>query len=285
MMEVPARGITFEDLQKVGRALVTGGVPITEMNIVRRHLSAVKNGGVLQASRAGRAASLLISDVVDGPASAIASGPTLADGTTVDDAMTVLCDYRLRHGVPRSVVEFLKGPSPASPQAAEHPFEVIADGPGAAAAARRRLEEEGFGTAMSAGPVVGEAEQAARSTVARSVPGLVEVCWGETTVRIDVSSPGRGGRNQHAALVAAGLLGNRGWGVFGAFATDGIDGDSQAAGGLVDAGTVSRGRAAGLDRRAHLDGFDSSPYLQACGDLIVTGSTGANVGDLWLATG
>ena len=285
LMEVPVRGITFEDLQKVGRTLVTGGVPITEMNIVRRHLSAVKNGGVLEMSRAGRAASLLISDVVDGPASAIASGPTLSDGTTVEDVMTVLDDYRLQHRVPRSVVEFVEGSSPSFSRTGEHPFQVIADGPGAAAAARSRLQEEGFKTRISPGPVVGKAEEAARSVVARSAPGLVDVCWGETTVRIDIPSPGRGGRNQHAALVAAGQLGMRGRGVFGAFATDGIDGASEAAGGQVDTGTVARGQAAGLDWRRHLGRFDSSPYLEACGDLIITGPTGANVGDLWLVTG
>ena len=285
LMEVPARGITFEDLQQVGRTLVTGGVPITEMNIVRRHLSAVKNGGVLEVSRAGEAASLLISDVVDGPPSAIASGPTLGDGTTVDDALAVLIDYRLQDRVPRSVVEFLRRSSRSSSPAGEHPFQVIADGPGAAAAARRRLEEEGLETRVSAGPVIGEAEGAARSMVAGSVPGLVDVCWGETTVRIDTPTPGRGGRNQHAALVAAGQLRRRGRGVFGALATDGVDGISEAAGGVVDAGTVARGEAAGLDRRAHLESFDSSPYLEACGDLIITGPTGANVGDLWLVTG
>lgn len=285
LMEVPARGITFEDLQKVGRTLVTGGVPITEMNILRRHLSAVKNGGVIEASRARSAASLLISDVVDGPPSAIASGPTLGDGTTVDDALAVLSDYRLQDRVPRSVVKYLGGSSRSCSPAGEHPFQVIADGPGAAAAARGRLEEDGLRTRISTGPVVGEAEEAARSVVAGSVPGLVDVCWGETTVRIDTPSPGRGGRNQHAALVAAGRLRMRGRGVFGAFATDGIDGDSRAAGGVVDAGTVARGKAAGLDWRERLGSFDSSPYLEACGDLIITGPTGANVGDLWLVTG
>ena len=285
LMEVPARGITFEDLQQVGRTLVTGGVPITEMNIVRRHLSAVKNGGVFEMSRAESAASLLISDVVDGPPSAIASGPTLHDGTTVDDALAVLTDHRLQDSVPRSVVEFLRGSPRSCSPTGEHPFQVIADGPGAAAAARSRLEEQGLETRISVDPVVGEAEEAARSVVAGSVPGLVDVCWGETTVRIGTPFPGRGGRNQHAALVAAGQLGMRGRGVFGAFATDGIDGDSRAAGGVVDAGTVARGKAAGLDWRERLVSFDSSPYLEACGDLIITGPTGANVGDLWLVTG
>lgn len=285
LMEVPAPGITFQDLQEVGRTLVTGGVPITRMNIVRRHLSAVKNGGVVKAARAGRVASLLISDVVDGPASAIASGPTLADGTKAADALRVLADYHLERKVPASVTAFLRGSHSSPPEPRQHPHQVIADGLGAATAACRRLEEEGLPARLHTGPVVGEAEEAARRVVAGSAPGLVDVRWGETTVRIDTPSPGRGGRNQHAALVAAGHLMERGRGVFGAFATDGIDGDSEAAGGLVDTGTVARGQSAGLDWRAHLRAFDSSPYLQACGDLINTGPTGANVGDLWLVTG
>jgi hydroxypyruvate reductase len=285
LMEVPAPGITFEDLHKVGQALVTGGVPITQMNVVRRHLSAVKNGGVVKAARAQQVASLLISDVVDGPPSAIASGPTLADQTNADDAIRVLADFRLHHKVPESVVGFLSRSPSSLPGSGQHPFQVIADGLGAATAAGRRLEEQGLATRLRTVPVVGAAAEATRRVVERSRPGLVDVCWGETTVKIEGSSPGRGGRNQHAALVAAGHLTKRGRGIFGAFATDGADGASDAAGGLVDSGTVSRGWSAGLDWRAHLHAFDSSPYLEACGDLIKTGPTGANVGDLWLVTG
>ncbi len=285
LMEVPAAPMTFDDLQKVGRVLVTGGVPITKMNIVRRHLSAVKNGGLARATGARLVATLLISDVVDGPASAIASGPTLADGTTPAQARAVLGEFHLEHRVPPPALEFLRG-SPASVVPSRSgPHQVIADGALAARAAHRELRRRGLVAQMGSQPMVGEAGQAARLAVERSDPGKVDVYWGETTVRIETDSPGRGGRNQHAALVASGLLAERGRGVFGGFATDGIDGRSQAAGGLVDSGTVTRGRQAGLDRGDHLLRFDSSPYLEASGDLVTTGPTGANVGDLWLVAG
>lgn len=284
LMEVPAAGITLADLQEVGRVLVTGGVPIAEMNVVRRHLSAVKNGGIARHAAGRAVASLLISDVVDGPAHAIASGPTLPDGTTAADALGVLADHRLEHRLPPSVKEYLQGVR-SSPAQAAWPFEVIADGLGAAEAAARHLEGRALKTRMVSAPLVGDAEETARRVVGRSLKDLTDVYWGETTVRIDTASPGRGGRNQHAALVAAGCLERRGTGVFGGFATDGIDGAGEAAGGLVDAGTTARGRAGGLDRLQHLRAFDSSPYLEACGDLITTGPSGANVGDLWLVTG
>lgn len=285
LMEVPAPGVTFEDLQAVGRALVTGGAPITEMNVVRRHLSSVKNGGVAAMAGGRDLFTLLISDVVDGPASAVASGPTLSGAATSADARAVLADHRLEDRVPPAVLEYLENRPAPSPESGRRPYEVIADGLTAAEAARRHLEGRGRAARVVSPPLAGEAETAARTVVAGSVRGLVKVYWGETTVRITGPAPGRGGRNQHAALVAAGCLSKRQGGVFGAFATDGIDGASRAAGGLVDAGTVERGRAAGLDRLGRLRSFDSSSYLEACGDLIVTGPTGANVGDLWLASG
>lgn len=285
LMEVPAAGITFEDLGEVGRVLVTGGVPIAEMNVVRRHLSAVKNAGIAHTAGGRLVASLLISDVVDGPASAIASGPTVADGTTAADALAVLVDYHLEQRVPRSVTGYLRDGPACGPAPGRYPYQVIADGLCAAEAAHCQLAKESHRSRIASTPVAGEAEEAARMAVAKSVSGWVDIYWGETTVRIDTESPGRGGRNQHAALVAAGLLSERGRGVFGGFATDGVDGSSRAAGGLVDAETVSRGAGAGLDRLRHLRHFDSSPFLEITGDLITTGPTGANVGDLWLVTG
>ena len=155
----------------------------------------------------------------------------------------------------------------------------------AARAARVELGARGIPAETVTSPVVGEAEPAAREVMEKAVADQVRVYWGETTVRIDVSSPGRGGRNQHAALVAAAGLAERGRGVFGGFATDGVDGESDAAGGLVDSGTIERGRAAGLDWREHLRRYDSSSFLESSGDRVVTGPTGVNVGDLWLVAG
>ncbi|MDE0188436.1 MAG: DUF4147 domain-containing protein [bacterium] len=285
LMEVPAPGITFDDLTAAGRALVTGGVPISEMNVVRRHLSSIKNGGITRIAGGRPLATLLISDVVDGPASAVASGPTLADGTTPEDARAVLADYRLSQRVPPSVMAFLESSRPVARSAVRHPHRVIADGMEAARAARVELGARGIPAETVTSPVVGEAEPAAREVMEKAVADQVRVYWGETTVRIDASSPGRGGRNQHAALVAAAGLAERGRGVFGGFATDGVDGESDAAGGLVDSGTIERGRAAGLDWREHLRRYDSSSFLESSGDLVVTGPTGVNVGDLWLVAG
>ncbi len=285
LMEVPVPGITFQDLAAVGRALVTGGVPISEMNIVRRHLSAVKNGGIARMAGGRPLATLLISDVVDGPASAIASGPTLADDTTPAVARAVLADYRLEARIPSSVVKYLEASRPPTTMLRPHPYQVIADGVGAARAARAELEAHGLAAQVAADPLGGDAEAAARLTVESSVGNLVHIYWGETTVRIDIPSPGQGGRNQHAALAAAGWLAARGRGIFGGFATDGIDGESEAAGGLVDAATVERGAAVGRDWRDHLRRYDSSSFLAYSGDLVTTGPTGANVGDLWMVAG
>ncbi|MDE0233581.1 MAG: DUF4147 domain-containing protein [bacterium] len=285
LMEVPAPGITFDDLAAAGRALVTGGVPISEMNVVRRHLSSIKDGGITRMAGGRPLATLLISDVVDGPASAVASGPTLADGTTAEDARAVLADYRLEQRVPPSVTAYLGSSRLVARASVRRPHRVIADGLEAARAACVELGARGIPAVIVTSPVVGEAAPAAREAMEKAVAGQVRVYWGETTVRIDVSAPGRGGRNQHAALVAAGRLAERGRGVFGGFATDGVDGDSDAAGGLVDSGTIERGRAAGLDWREHLCRYDSSSFLASSGDLVVTGPTGVNVGDLWLVAG
>ena len=213
LMEVPAPGITFEDLAAAGRALVTGGVPISEMNVVRRHLSSIKNGGIARTAGGRPLATLLISDVVDGPASAVASGPTLADGTTPEDARAVLADYRLSLRVPPSVMAYLDCARSLARPPVRCPYEVIADGMEAARAARVELGAHGISAETVTAPVVGGAEVEARETVERAMANHVHVYWGETTVRIDVSSPGRGGRNQHAALVAAGRLAERGRGI------------------------------------------------------------------------
>lgn len=285
LMEAPAPGITFDDLAAAGRALVTGGVPISEMNVVRRHLSSVKNGGIARMAGDRPLATLLISDVVDGPPSAVASGPTLADGTTAEDARAVLADYRLSQRMPPSVTAYLESARSVDRRPVRGPHLVIADGMEAARAARVELGARGISAETVAAPVTGEAEAAAREAVEKAMADHVHIYWGETTVRIDMPSPGRGGRNQHAALVAAGRLAERGRGVFGGFATDGVDGQSDAAGGLVDSGTIERGGAAGLDWREHIRRYDSSSFLASSGDLVVTGPTGVNVSDLWLVAG
>ena len=192
LMEVPVPGITFGDLAATGRALVTGGVPISEMNVVRRHLSLVKNGGITRMAGRRPLAGLLISDVVDGPASAVASGPTVADGTTPGQARAVLADYRLEERVPPSVRAYLDSARSVAGPSVRRPFQVLADGREAARAAGAELSARGISAETVAAPVVGDAKVAAREVMDNATENQVRVYWGETTVRIDVSSPGRG---------------------------------------------------------------------------------------------
>lgn len=279
LAEVPPVAVTIEDLAATQHALLHGGVPIDEVNTVRRHCSRLKHGALLSRSGAGRVITLLVSDVAGAPATTIASGPTLADATTTAEALEVLDRRGLRTAVPRSVLEHLeRGALPALP-GPPHLWEVLADGATALAAAERELRNAGYKTQSLGSVLSGEAVEAAGQMAAESEPGRVDLACGETTVT--VRGTGRGGRNQSGALAAALALDGES-GVFGAFATDGIDGPTDAAGAIVDGATASRARKAGLDPADRLADDDAYPVLAATGDLVVVGPTGTNVADLWM---
>jgi len=285
LVEMPEEGLTVEDLAVTGRLLMGAGVPIMELNKVRRHLSAIKNGGLALMTGARRLITLVLSDVVDGPAHAVGSGPTLADGSTPRDALAIIDDYAV--AVPESVRRFLDQAAdretPYREHEQEHEVFVVGDGAQAAEAAAARLRFEGQHVEAVATPVTGDAEGAARRVI-RNVPiGTVRVGWGETTVR--VSGSGRGGRDQAAALAAALHLDARpdvGF-VFAALATDGIDGPTDAGGALVDQATADQIRRTGVDPEAALREADSYTALDSVGALVRPGPTGTNVGDLWFA--
>lgn len=277
LVESPAPGLTLEDLARTQDSLMAAAVPIEEANTVRRHLSSIKNGG-LAASAPCPVATLLVSDVIDAPAATIASGPTAPDGSRPADALSVIERSGLRYRIPPRVIAHLArdrhGP------ALQPHLVVVADGRSAAAGAAAAVTERGLTATVHAVPLRGIARDMAVQRLRSAPPGKIEISWGETTV--EVRGPGRGGRNQEAALAAALEL-DGSEGAFGAFGTDGIDGPTDAAGAIVDGGTVQRGRAAGLAARHHLERNDSHPFLAATGDLIQTGPTGTNVGDLWMA--
>ena len=278
LAEAPLPGLTLEDLAEVQRRLMAAGTPIEELNCVRRHLSELKDGGLLRAASGGFVATLLISDVVDGPPSAIASGPTLADGSTPGDALAIL-EARLGAGTPRRVREALKQRAAPTGTDTPHVWSVVADGGTAAQAALQAGRGSGMPTRLVTTALRGEARDAAVAAM-RSASGGISILAGETTVTGAVS--GRGGRNQEAALAAAILIdGRAGWG-FAALGTDGIDGPTDAAGAVVDWESARRGREKGLDPQDHLARHDSYPFLEASGDLVRTGPTGTNVGDVWM---
>jgi len=269
LAEVPIPGMGLETYSDLTQALMNAGTPISELNLVRRHLSQVKNGGLAAATRARSLVTLLMNDVIDAPASTIASGPTLSDGSSPAEAEVVLRD---RLGLAsRSLHPVVHRPHP------DHRWEVIADGPTAARAAAASI-----GGTIWTETLRGEASEVAVEMADACTDGEVLVACGETTVT--VRGDGSGGRNQEAALAAAIRIEGTKHG-FAALGTDGIDGPTTAAGAIVDGGTVERIRKGGIDPNETLARNDSHAALTAAGDTVITGPTGTNVGDLWFALG
>ncbi len=279
LAEVPAGGLTIEDLATTQRTLMNAAVPIEELNTVRRHLSLLKNGGVARAAES-KLRTILISDVIDAPASAIASGPTLSDATTPADALAVLREHGLTGHVPGMVLDHLRDAPDPTP-APEHTWVTVADGPAAAGAAAMVMSRAGLRTRIVTTRLRGESSDQSVRFLDEVRPREAGIAAGETTVH--VAGDGVGGRNQHAALAAAVAISGQVDVVMAALGTDGIDGPTTAAGAIVDGGTADRIRAAGIDPIEALKHCDSNPTLAASDDLVVTGPTGTNVGDLWMA--
>jgi glycerate 2-kinase len=271
MAEVPKHPLNMESVADITDRLMRAGTPIEELNVVRRHLSQLKHCGVSGRSKVP-VTTLLISDVTDGPASTVASVPTLHDDTTALQALAII-ERRLGRPVPTAVHTALATPIPRRPNETVH---VVADRHTAFAAAAHALATAGLGTAK---PIRLEGDAVDMTHTMLSVPGLA-VGTGETTVT--VTGEGRGGRNQHAALVAAITLAGRS-AVFGTLGTDGVDGPTNAAGAVVDGTTFAAMQQAGIDPQQALDSCDSHTALDAAGVLIRTGPTGTNVADVWVS--
>ena len=303
LMAVPADGITLDDKRAATQQLLRAGADIHALNTLRKHLSAVK-GGWLAARARGACLALAISDVVGDDLSVIASGPTVADASTFQDALAVVRRFgggaafpaavvaRLERGVSGAIDET---PKPGDARIARAVTEVIGSRRDAMAGAARAARALGYRVVQIDEPVVGEARAAAAAHVgsamarARGLPRPVcIVSSGETTVH--VTGRGRGGRNQEFALASARLLARDDGPardasaaaevVVASVGTDGVDGPTDAAGALADRTTVARARSASLDPESFLADNDAYAFFDALGDLIRTGPTGTNVGDL-----
>lgn len=269
LCEKPVQGVSREFIQEANSRLLDGGASIAETNLVRRHLSAIKGGGVARAARQ-RAETYIISDVAGGGPEVVASGPTIPIEPDPDAAFEVMH----RYGVPVTT-ELRRAVEAASSIPAEiGAVEVLADGRTAAQAVVTVARADGVDAELAAGWYVGDVERALDGFFAGAGAG-VTVGAGEPNVR--VTGEGVGGRNSHAALLAARRIAGTDW-CFAAFATDGVDGRSSGAGAIVDGTTVARGG----DPTKSLSESDSATYLEAVGDLLLTGPTGTNVSDLWL---
>lgn len=273
LVPAPVPGVTLEQKAEVNRLLLGAGLDITQMNLVRQHLSRLKGGGLLRSAAPAPVTALILSDVVGDDLRVIASGPTVAPIGTRAQAMRLLEDAGLWGQVPNTVRTVLRAETEARvlPVAANH---LVGSNAQSVAAVARALPDAQADPA----PLVGDVADAAARIVAMAARPGVTVLGGETTVAL--RGTGLGGRNQELALrVALALQGRTGW-RFLSGGTDGRDGPTDAAGAVVDGGTVARIQAAGGDAQALLANNDSYAALQLAGDLLVTGGTGTNVADL-----
>jgi glycerate 2-kinase len=294
----PVAGLTLADKQQMTSALLASGATIQEINCLRKHCSAVKGGQLARAVAPATLITLVLSDVVGSPLDVIASGPTVPDNSTWQDAWGVVEKYALVETLPAAIVDRLRaglaGTLADTPKSGDPVFSttqtlVVADNAVAAAAACAKARAQGFNPLLLTTYLEGEAGEVAKvvAALAKQVcdsgqPIAAPACLilgGETTVTLG-AQPGRGGRNQELALSAAlALQGIQGVTIV-SLATDGSDGPSDSAGGMTDGGTVQRGRDQGLNAVEYLRRHDAYPFLQATHDLLITGPTQTNVNDL-----
>jgi glycerate 2-kinase len=292
LLALPHSTVPVADYAEVVRLLMHAGADIHAINIVRRSIDLLKGGGLAAEAHPARVIGLIISDVIGDDPATIASGPLHADPTTAADALDVLRRYDVLHDVPVTVRDFLSmiddgtAPSPrllqADPSHVRH--EVIATNRTAVHAAADAARALGYDVQVDAEPLQGEAAvvgrawgRRAREAAAADAPTAF-IAGGETTVT--VRGPGRGGRNQEVALAAAMEMDAIVGVAFGALATDGVDGPTDAAGAVVDGQTVGRIREAGIDAGAALADNNAYATLDRAGALVRTGATGTNVMDL-----
>jgi hydroxypyruvate reductase len=289
LLTLPADGLSLADKREVNGALLRSGAPIAEINCVRKHLSAIK-GGRLAAATRSTIRTLAISDVPGDDPQVIASGPTVADPTTLAQALEVLTAYGITP--PDAVLVHLLNPANETPKPGDPCFsraetKVIATPAEALAAAARIAADHGVRALILGDAIQGEAQEVARAHARLALetaegqgpvpPPCVLISGGETTVT--VRGRGRGGRNAEYLLALA--LALEGHPRIHALAadTDGIDGTETNAGAVIAPDTLERARRLGLDPAARLADNDAFTIFAALSDLLVTGPTRTNVND------
>ncbi len=290
LLPLPGAGVTLEDKQAINRALLKSGATITEMNCVRRHLSAIKGGRLAAACHPARVVTLLISDVPGDHPADIASGPTVADASTCADALEIVRRYgiELPAGA-RALLESGAGETvkPGDPRLANATAHIIASPQMALEAAAEVARQAGITPVLLGDSIEGESREVARvmAGIALQVrrhgqpfpTPCVLLSGGETTVT--VRGNGRGGRNVEFLLALALALDAAPDVHAVAADTDGVDGAEEVAGAFVTPHTLARAWAQGLRPRDSLDNNDGHGFFGALGDALVTGPTLTNVND------
>jgi len=295
LASLPPEGVDLADKRRLHELLLSSGAPINDVNAVRKHVSAVKGGRLAARIGPARIINLTAADVAGDVLDAI-TDPTVADTSTVDDAVAVLRDRGMWDEVPESVQRHLATHEAHSPDLDGAPIDTVllANGARACEAMVDEAKAAGLeahivsttleGEAREVGRTVAElARECAAGTGPLAAPCLLVGCGGEATVSLgDGGSFGTGGPNQETALAAAMTLGDHA-NVAAAFVdTDGSDGGTDVAGAVIDGETVARAADAGVDVEASLEAHRSREALARLDDLVVTGPTGTNVNDLFV---
>ncbi len=297
LMPLPREGVSLEDKRELTGALLRSGAAISEINTVRKHLSAFKGGWLAKKAHPATLLNLILSDVVGDPLDSIASGPTVPDPSTFADARKVLDKHGLWENTSASVRKVLsdgaEGLIAETPKPGDTAFKkvhnvVVGNNRAASLAACDYLKSKGLNTFLLTATLEGEAKHVGNvlAAVAREIavsgnpvpqPAGI-MAGGETTVT--VTGKGLGGRNQELALSAALQLKNVEACVIASLSTDGVDGPTDAAGAIVDGYTLRRAAQLGLEPEKFLVDNDSYRFFSKLGDLISTGQTGTNVNDI-----
>ncbi len=299
LMPAPAEPVTLEEKQATTRLLLACGASIHEINAVRKHISTIKGGQLARLAYPATVISLMLSDVIGDDLDVIGSGPTNPDTSTFAKAVDILNEYGIYDRVPANVrqrIEMgLKGEIPETPKPGDVAFRrtrnlVVGSNIQAAQAAAKHARDLGYRTLLLSTFIEGETREIARmhAAIVREIahsglpvkPPACVITGGETTVTL--TGGGKGGRNQEFALAAAlDLAGLKGVTVLSG-GTDGTDGPTDAAGAVVDGGTVARAIEKGLDPRRFLNDNDSYHFFEKTGELLITGPTNTNVMDIRL---
>lgn len=293
----PVEGVSITDLERANHVMLESGMDINEINMVRKRLSVVKGGGLARMVHPATLVSLILSDVVGDKLETIASGPTVRDRATADEAIEALERHGVLDRMPEHVLKGMSAP-------ARHPLLdggagddevfarvqniIIGSNRIAVEAAAARAKRLGMSVMVLTSSLTGESREAAKffGALAREVrrhgsplePPACLIAGGETTVT--KRGEGKGGRCQEMALAVALELHDVPGAVFLAAGTDGVDGPTDAAGAIADSNTLKRALPAGLDPRKFLDENDSHSFFQNLDDLVKTGPTGTNVMDI-----
>lgn len=290
LLPAPPCGLTLADEQALNEALLASGAPIGAMNAIRKHCSGIKGGRLAQAAFPARVVSLIVSDVPGDDPAQVASGPTVPDGVSLEDALDVIKSLRIE--LPSAITAHLqndaaRAPSPSDKAFSRNTVKVVASAGISLAAAEQVAREAGYNTAILSDAIEGEARDIglmhaalAKQVLAKDAPfkkPAIILSGGETTVTL--RAKGRGGRNTEFLLSFANAIeGCEGITALAAD-TDGIDGSEDNAGAFADARSITRIREGGVDPKEALALNDAWGAFDAAGDIFMTGPTGTNVND------